>query len=118
MLLCLGLLSVLVVMSWFGRGRSTFKPTVSDGLNHSKGAAHSISKKFVLDRLKAPATAEFAEMGAEGTWVHEDRPGQFTVKSYVDSQNAFGAKLRTWYICKVRSIGGDDFTLEGLTTSK
>lgn len=77
--------------------------------------AHDVAKQFVRDRLKAPATAAFASIDADRTWIREDEPGIFTVKSYVDAQNSFGANLRTWYLCRVRSTGGKNFVLVDLT---
>jgi hypothetical protein len=55
---------------------------------------------FVEDRLRAPSTASWA-------WPSEDRitrdgDGVFTVRSYVDAQNDFGAQIRTRYTCVVQ----------------
>ena len=59
---------------------------------------------LVKERLRAPATADFPfaeytswDMGND-TWV---------VKSYVDSQNGFGAMTRSNWHCKVQYVGGN-----------
>lgn len=61
-------------------------------------------KNFVNDRLRAPASADFPlldrsswDMG-NNTWV---------VKSHVDSQNGFGAMIRSKWYCKVQHVGGN-----------
>lgn len=53
---------------------------------------------YIKDRLKSPATAEFGG-GVEGVMQSNDTT--FTVIGTVDSQNSFGAILRSNYSCKV-----------------
>ena len=67
-------------------------------------SAYVQCKNFVMERLRAPATADFPfaeytswDMGND-TWV---------VKSYVDSQNGFGAMIRSNWHCKVQYVGGN-----------
>lgn len=64
-----------------------------------KKSAWENSKKFVLDRLKAPATAEFGPFDDPDTTVFQekDNPCGFVVRGNVDAQNAYGAKLRSRY---------------------
>ena len=63
--------------------------------------AEVTARQFVLKRLKAPSTAKFVEESSmlprDGTWL---------VVGAVDSQNSFGAMLRTQYTCGVRHVGG------------
>jgi hypothetical protein len=76
-------------------------------------------KQFVKDRLKAPANAEFAEFSnASLTQVATLGGKSFQVKSAVDSQNSFGAKLRLTYLCKVTNTDSDNWRLDSLTTSE
>jgi hypothetical protein len=56
-------------------------------------------KSFVEKRLKAPSTADFASFDRQTVESRSD--GHFVVSSYVDSQNSFGAKIRTDYACEV-----------------
>jgi hypothetical protein len=67
--------------------------------------AWTMCKDRVLDRLKAPATAQFpaydpAMVGTSGAAV-----AAYTIASYVDSQNSFGAQLRSHFMCKVEWTG-------------
>lgn len=66
-------------------------------------SAFSHCTALVRDRLKSPATAEFPTFDYK-TWDLGDNT--YVIKSYVDSQNGFGAKLRTDWHCKVQSLGG------------
>ena len=61
-----------------------------------KSSAYLNTQKFVLQRLKAPATAEFASLDDPDTIVNQlrDNPCGFAVHSNIDAQNAYGAKLR------------------------
>lgn len=67
---------------------------------------------FVKDRLVSPATADFpwTDYTASCTGT------RCTVSSYVDSQNRFGAMLRTTYRCLVEETGPDRWTLLELET--
>lgn len=55
--------------------------------------------------LKAPSTADFAYMGDAKITSNTD--GIYTVISYVDSQNGFGAKIRTYFTINMRKNGND-----------
>ena len=68
-----------------------------------------MAQKFVTPRLKAPATADFQPCReAKVNPQSEGNPGDcYAVFSYVDSQNAFGAKLRNNYLAVVQYSGYD-----------
>lgn len=66
--------------------------------------AHVISQQFVSDNLKAPATADYP-LTCNNTFYLKD--STFMVKACVDSQNEFGAKVRSDYECKLKYKGGD-----------
>lgn len=57
------------------------------------------SQQFVKKKLKAPSTAEFP-YEAQST-IMKENDTTFTIISYVDSQNGFGAMLRSNYSCKI-----------------
>ena len=61
-------------------------------------AAHVMCQTFVKRRLKSPSTADFPG-GVAGTITER---GTIVVTSHVDSQNSFGAMIRTNYVCEVR----------------
>lgn len=109
MLGCVGIVVLGVFASQLGfcSGSNSPAPAQTPG----DAEAVVMCQQFVTDRLKAPGTADFPWGDRTVT-----RSGKtFTVVSYVDSQNAFGAKLRTHYTCKVTNTVADKWTLEDLT---
>jgi hypothetical protein len=79
----------------------------------SKIAAFTMSKEFVEDRLKAPGTAEFPWY--DKAKVSHLGGGKYMVLAYVDSQNGFGALLRSKYLCTLRNTGDNRWRLIDLT---
>ena len=77
-----------------------------------KFGARDVCHQFVEDRLRAPATAGF-ENSREATISVAN--GIHTVRGHVDSENGFGALIRSDYTCQVRHSGGENFTLVSLT---
>ena len=62
--------------------------------------AFTYAQIFVKENLKAPATAKFAGLGESR--IERLPDGEtYKVYSYVDSQNSFGAMLRSKYYVKV-----------------
>jgi hypothetical protein len=59
------------------------------------------SQQFVRDRLKAPSTAEFPIAMDDDDQYRKINDSTFKVESYVDSENGFGAKIRTNYSCMI-----------------
>lgn len=53
-----------------------------------------MAQKFVKDELKAPATSTFAPCSEPDSLVTQNGT-EWTVRSWVDAQNGFGAMLRT-----------------------
>ncbi|QDT39718.1 hypothetical protein [Stratiformator vulcanicus] len=59
-------------------------------------SAMSIAKEAVKKTLKAPSTAEFPSLTwSTGNKLTTDSDGRIWIESYVDSQNGFGAQIRT-----------------------
>lgn len=77
--------------------------------------AYIMVEDWVRERLKSPSTADFP--GAfDGRADHIRRlPNQrYGIASWVDSQNAFGATIRTHFAALVQQISKDDWILEDL----
>ena len=64
------------------------------------------SKRFVTQALKAPSTAEFP--GMDGYVATDLGEGKYRVQSYVDSQNGFGAMIRSDWTTVVHFSGGSE----------
>jgi hypothetical protein len=80
--------------------------------------AFIISKNFVQAMLKSPKTADFPFLD----YSHRNLgDGKWIIQSYVDSQNGFGAMIRTQYQVEMQFNGGDwaeqrNWTLVDITT--
>jgi hypothetical protein len=84
--------------------------TTEDSDTDSGGMAEVMCEEFVTERLKAPSSAEFP-----GADLVEPLGGdQYQVTAAVDSQNGFGAMIRTGYVCTIQNTGGDEWTLVSL----
>ncbi|MBQ3045171.1 MAG: zinc ribbon domain-containing protein [Clostridia bacterium] len=67
-----------------------------------KGTFIYYAKEYVLQGLKSPSTAEFPGTILEiGEWKVSRNKDVVTVKSYVDSQNGFGAMVRSTFIVQM-----------------
>lgn len=60
-------------------------------------AAYDACKAAVSDQLKAPSTADF--QGSTSVDYRTTGGNNITVSGWVDSENSFGAKLRTTWTC-------------------
>lgn len=73
--------------------------------------AYVMSQDFVRDRLKSPATAKFPIYPLSAHPLGDNR---FAIKSHVDSQNSFGALLRTRYSCTLAKLPDGRWRLENM----
>lgn len=64
------------------------------------------AKNYVKDSLKAPSTADFP--WSLGSTVPLGK-NQYTVSSYVDAQNGFGAMIRTNYACTITVVDAKNY---------
>lgn len=73
-----------------------------------------LAEQFVKDRLKAPSTAKFQSC--------EDRSvsgaGPYTVRGWVDSENSFGAMLRSNYSVTLTAIGDDRYRASDISLTE
>jgi hypothetical protein len=76
----------------------------------SSGMAEIMCEDFVTDGLKAPSTADFP--GADS--VETIKVDTYKVTASVDSENGFGAKIRTDYVCTIIDVGNDKWNLISL----
>lgn len=74
-------------------------------------AACDVTEQFVRDRLVAPATADFQPCRDRDVTQTGDR---WRLQGYVDSENGFGAKLRSTFDAIVEHQEGDRWRLISL----
>ena len=105
---CLGWIVLVVLgilaLGWLGS-------VLDEGAGRKMGSeaeAFAISKQFVEDRLRSPSTAKFPWTAKR---VDKLAPGHYMVFSHVDAQNAFGATVRSEYVCEVKTVDGTNWSL-------
>ena len=65
---------------------------------------YEIIKSHVKENLKSPATADFPPKKKIRIVKNKDT---YIIQGYVDSQNSFGATIRTKYSAEIQQIGKD-----------
>lgn len=67
--------------------------------------AYNWSTDFVKKSLKSPSSASFAGLSEKPNHVKYIGNDTYLITSYVDSQNGFGAMIRSNYTCKIQFKG-------------
>ena len=77
--------------------------------NARQQAIYDVAQTFVLDVLKAPASAEFPPIKTEGLFVYtiDMDDGTHSASGYVDAQNSYGALIRSEYSIDMQFYGGE-----------
>ena len=70
-----------------------------------KSAAYDASKEYIIKQLKSPSTAKFVDFSE--TAMAQDEDMFYHIYMKVDSQNGFGAKIRTNFDIKFLPIQGE-----------
>jgi hypothetical protein len=75
---------------------------------NDQSTAYSFTRSLVKQTLRSPSSAKFPSiLGGNvevkvGNIIEDDLTCEFEVRGYVDSQNGFGAMLRTNYLATVK----------------
>ncbi len=88
-------------MIWFFSGSD--EPREKKPENQGVGAT-TLCKRAVEQKLVSPASAKHPWVLSKDV-THDLGNNRYRVLSYVDSQNKFGAMLRTQYDCVVERVG-------------
>jgi hypothetical protein len=83
-------------------------------VSDSRAGAFDVCKQFVEERLKSPGSAKWRDPYGNQVTYTGDGNGPITVNASVDSQNGFGALLRSDYTCTVTKAGGNNWHLDHL----
>jgi len=84
-------------------GNSSARSADSERANQLE--AYTCAQIEITHMLKSPSTAEFPWVHSESATARLDA-GKYLVRSYVDSQNSFGAMIRSGYECVVQLNSG------------
>jgi len=118
--LCLSLLAVLIsgcTSSSSSRSQPTAKKEVRWQDKENRLGAYVSAQEYVKQQLKAPSTAKFGACATTDTTKYCTKylgNQRYRVATYVDSQNAFGAMIRTHFVCVMEQTADDYFKLESL----
>lgn len=104
---CTVVLIVFVVLTAIAINSSPdSEPMTPEEEAMSHGTIASVcAQSHVKTLLKSPSTADFPWSSDTTAWGDD----QYLVQSYVDSQNGFGAMIRTNYVCTVTVNDPDTF---------
>lgn len=86
---CVSLIVIIVAIAVLLFSPSPAKPP-------SESLVYAHSQIIVEDYLKAPATAKYP--GSDGYTVTQISDHEYKVAAYVDSENSFGAMIRSKYV--------------------
>lgn len=91
----------------------TFDERIS---NDDAIGAFDVCKQFVEQRLTSPGSAEYPDYFDDDpeVVVWQLANGDYRVYSQVDSENGFGASLRSHFVCTVDYTGGGNYQLASL----
>ena len=79
------------------------------------------AQEYVKKALKSPSTAKFPglwELSNDGVVAYEKETNRYEIISYVDSQNSFGATIRSNWSVVLKYLGGDDSNIRNWQLEK
>lgn len=103
---CLGLIIYLFSPS------EKSAPSGSSMTSNNKFLAYSYAEDFVKKQLKSPSTAKFPGTFEKNEHITELGASRYKIVSWVDSQNGFGAMIRTNFSCIIQFEGDNVRCLE------
>lgn len=73
----------------------------------SESFAYGAAKSIVGKNLASPGSAKFASLGDRAVKVKKTGVCEYRIESFVDSQNGFGALIRTSFAITVEGVPED-----------
>ena len=70
-------------------------------IEHNIFSAYRYAEGFIKESLKSPSTAVFPNRKEKSQHVKDLGFGEYQINSWVDSQNGFGAMVRSKWSCKI-----------------
>ncbi len=92
------------------------QPPAAQAPYNYKYEAMAFAEWAIKRQLKAPSTARFPGFHDDGVTAQDWGGDKFTVWSYVDSQNGFGAMIRTRYEMTVQRESDGKWRVESVRT--
>ena len=79
--------------------------------NDNKSLAYVVAREEIRRQLKSPSTAVFPRHYEQGVAVARLQDNSFAISSYVDSQNSFGAQLRSRWVANVSGTNSSNMVV-------
>lgn len=99
-----GILFVVIII--MNNGPAPSKPDTSS--TRTKSEVYAMAQVFVKRALKSPSSAKFPVTSSASIL---EKDGMWFVASYVDSQNSFGAMIRTQWAVAMKYEGSGNWKL-------
>jgi hypothetical protein len=101
-----GCLSVLIIAAVIMTGLYILGSSGDNSSSNSDNTtnqflAYNYAEDFVKQKLKSPSTAVFPEVSEKNEHITDLGSGKYKIDSWVDSQNGFGAMVRTNFSCTI-----------------
>ena len=97
-----GICFILIII-----GSGAFNSPLGSSSPKPENYAIPVGWEFVRAGLKSPTTADFGRISTHQKYSIEGKPDTWEVRGHVDSQNSFGAMIRSNYTCQVEYVSGD-----------
>lgn len=94
---------IVQVVSHFTAPKSTPTPPVEQAQTYSDTEVYVDAKAIIEKALKAPSTAKYPS--SSDAKIERSENNRFKVTSYVDSQNSFGAMIRSDWSVTFQYVG-------------
>ena len=100
---------LLIIFYIIGSNGDNSSPSSST----NKFLAYNYAENFIEKKLKSPSTADFPGVSEKDKHITDLGGGKYKINSWVDSQNGFGATIRTNFSCTI-IFEGDNVRCEDL----
>lgn len=100
----IGGIILLIIIANLGKDKNsenTITEKKQKSSNDKRFLAYNYSTQYVKQKLKSPSTAKFPNMFEKINHIKDLGNDQYFINSWVDSQNGFGAMIRSEFSCKI-----------------
>ena len=98
---------IIFILYLIGSSGDDNSSSSSSSGSTNKFLAYNYAEDFVKKKLKSPGTAEFPGTFEKADHITELGANKYKIVSWVDSQNGFGATLRTRFSCVIEFNGNE-----------
>lgn len=103
-----GLLTIGIIIALFFGVKYFFSPQSSNTIDNStyKQLSYNYAREYVKNRLKSPSSATFPSLFNRQGHITKVTNTEYRINSWVESQNSFGAKIKTRFTCQINIKNG------------